>query len=268
MAEVGLIVIVPSRGRPQSVERLVTAWTNTHAYDDASLIFVIDRTDPHVDAYLDQADAELAPMLVHPGRPPMVEKLNAAAIGFARQSDIHLAFAGDDHIPRTPGWAKRYCDELDHLGTGIVYGDDLLQGDKLPTQWAMTADIVRTLGRMVPADVEHLYCDNSILDLGQAADCIRYLPDVIIEHMHPAAGKAVFDDGYQAVNNDTQIAHDRAAYEHWRAVQLPAQADAVRALRGEGRYISKVRSLRRFSNRVERELRKHGQDMEAGPDRP
>ncbi|WP_037684635.1 hypothetical protein, partial [Streptomyces griseus] len=105
---------------------------------------------------------------------------------------------------RTVGWAGRYVDELRQLGTGIVYGDDGYQGERLPTQWAMTADVVGALGRMVPAPVEHLYCDNSVLDLGRAAGCIRYLPDVLVEHMHPVAGKAADDDQYRRVNSSAQ----------------------------------------------------------------
>jgi hypothetical protein len=161
---------------------------------------------------------------------PMVPKLNRVATLHAPDW-YAVGFAGDDHVPRTHGWARRYLEELRSLGTGIVYGDDGIQGEALPTQWAMTADIVRTLGRMVPADVEHLYCDNAIMRLGAEANCLRYLPDVLIEHMHAFAGKAVADAGYRRVNHPEQYRRDGEAFHLWERRVLPGQAALVRALR-------------------------------------
>ncbi|HEU4542579.1 MAG TPA: hypothetical protein VFR23_15740 [Jiangellaceae bacterium] len=234
-----LLVIVPTRGRPQSVARIVQAWTETDAWQHAELTFVADEDDPTVEAYK-EAFATVAlpdPATRGPARlvtadvwRPLVPKLNLAAVTWAEEH-FALGFAGDDHLPRTAGWAKRYLDELCEMGTGIVYGNDLYQGDRLPTQWAMTSDIVRALGRMVPADVEHMYCDNSILALGGAAGCIRYLPDVVVEHMHPIAGKAQMDDGYQRVNSARQYASDRVAFLRYGVEQLRADVEAVKTLR-------------------------------------
>jgi len=237
-----LLVIVPSRGRPESLARVATAWHRTGAFADGfGLVFAVDADDPSLPEYrealvLVSTISFPAPtpveMVVADAWYPMVEKLNRVAAPVAAgHGYFAIGFAGDDHLPRTPGWAGRYLAELRELGTGIVYGDDGIQGQRLPTQWAMTADIVRALGRMVPADVEHLYCDNAIKDLGEAVGCLRYLPDVLIEHMHPVAGKAPMDAGYARVNRAEQYAKDRAAYETWRDRLLPDQAAMVRALR-------------------------------------
>ena len=134
-------------------------------------------------------------------------------------------------LPRSPGWAARHLAALRELGTGIVYCDDGYQHQALPTQWAMTVDIVRELKAMVPAEVEHLYCDNAVMDLGVAAGCLTYLPDVLIEHMNPYARKGTLDAQYQRVNSRAQYARDRPAYAAWRAEHLPGQAAAVRRLR-------------------------------------
>jgi hypothetical protein len=233
-----LLVIVPSRGRPESLERLAAAWDATGAFaESAGLVVAVDDDDPKLPGYHEAMD-RLRPAFLY--RPlslalcgpwqPMVAKLNQAAVFAATQPDppFALGFAGDDHLPRTEGWAGRYLEALREMGTGIVYGDDGLQGEKLPTQWAMTSDIVRALGRMVPAPVDHLYCDNAIRDLGEAAGCLRYLPDVLIEHMHPLAGKAQVDNGYRLVNAPSQYRKDRTAYQRWRDEQLAADVTAIR----------------------------------------
>jgi hypothetical protein len=226
-------VIVPSRGRPQHLPRIVEAWAATGAFDRAALMFAVDADDPEIDAYREAFD-EIAPaevlLSIATCWRPMVAKLNRTAL---RHSEVPFAlgFAGDDHLPRTYGWAGRYLDELHSLGTGIVYGDDGMRGEELPTQWAMTSDIVRILGRMVPCDVDHLYCDNAVRELGKEAGCLRYLPDVLVEHLHPFAGKAEPDEGYARVNHPEQYQRDLGRYLHWQAVQMHGHVTAVRGLR-------------------------------------
>lgn len=215
---------------------MLNAWTETGAWGVADLRFDIDRDDPEHGAYLEvinefgQED--------HVGHAtwnqwlPMVHKLNRAARQCVDTYPI-LGFMGDDHCPETDGWAQRWCDllaggKIGHYG--IVYGRDGYQDVKLPTYWLMLSAIVKTLGRMVPARVEHLYCDNSILDLGKSADCIIYDPEVMIRHRHFTNKMAVKDDQYRRVNSREQFARDRRAYDQWRRVEMSGQATLVRQL--------------------------------------
>lgn len=237
----GLLVLVPSRSRPESVQRVVQAWHATGAFaDNAQMRWVVDADDPGLGKYVEAladaaADGAAVTWLVMKEWEPLVPKLNIAAVAAARFGEWEaLGFAGDDHLPRTPGWAAVYLAALRELRTGIVYGNDGYQGARLPTQWAMTVDIVRELGMMVPAPVEHLYCDNAVMDVGVQAECLRYLPDVLIEHMHPAVRKARTDPQYQRVNSPRQNRSDRAQYVAWRGSSLPYQAEAVARLRAAG----------------------------------
>lgn len=229
---VRMLTIVPTRGRPAALARVVAAWSATAAFDHAALLFVVDDDDPHLGAYraaARRAAATQPRVRIEVAGPwqPMVPKLNAAAARHAGAFDA-LGFAGDDHLPRTPGWPAVLLAELDDMGGGIVHGDDRMWGAGLPTEWTMSSSVVRALGRMVPADVEHLYCDNAVAELGRAAGCLRYVPRVIIEHMHPAVGKAPRDRGYALVNAPRQYTRDEAAFVAWRRDTLPGQADTVR----------------------------------------
>lgn len=236
-----LLIIVPTRGRPQAVGKVVDAWDATGAFEDgAHLVFAIDWDDPENGAYWDalqlRPDGPASDRIrVHqiPKWEPMVHKLNGVARLYADTfPGVALGFAGDDHLPRTKHWVARYLAALDQMKTGIVYGDDGFQGERLPTQWAMTPDIVRALGAMVPGGTEHLYCDNIIKTLGAEADCLRYLPEVRIEHMHPVAGKAEMDHGYSRVNAPAQYARDQRAYAQWMLHDRIADVQRVKALRG------------------------------------
>jgi len=224
-----LVVIVPSRGRPDAAVDLATAFVETKA--TARLIFAVDEDDPTRTHYLAALDAYPA-TTVHFGPAPstMVRALNAAASLYANEARV-LGFMGDDHRPRTKHWDAMYLAALDQLGTGIVYGNDLLQGENIPTQVALTSDIVRAVGQMAPPTLTHLFVDNYWRDLGRAAGCLRYLPDVVVEHMHPIAGKADWDEGHVRVNQQSMYQRDHAAYLTYAREHLAADVEKVRALR-------------------------------------
>src|SRR6185369_12372824 len=232
------------RGRPEAAYDVCEAFIETCAADTLLLVS-IDADDPTCDDYLGRVHNDIGAVLKSEDPRNMGESL-ASAVDFCldpvrpREPSLRdrfadsfaIGFMGDDHRPRTHGWDKAYLDALREMGTGIVYGNDLLQGERLPTQVAMTSDIVRALGYMAPPKLVHLYFDNFWLDLGKAADCIRYLPDVVVEHMHPIAGKAKWDDGYKRVNASSMYEHDAAAYAEYKRDHFADDVARVVALRG------------------------------------
>lgn len=227
-----LMVIVPSRGRPAAARELAQTFVST-CTARTELIFAVDEDDPTWAEYMKSVWPVFSDTLVYSALGPstMVKTLNEAAVSCA-QGAYAIGFMGDDHRPRTVGWDRKYLDALHELGTGIVYGDDRIQGERIPTQVAMTSDIIRALGHMAPPTLTHLYVDNYWKDLGLKADCIRYLPQVVVEHMHPVAGKAPIDDGYMRVNSPEMYTRDREAYgtyvHNWH---LAADVEKVKALR-------------------------------------
>lgn len=231
----GLVMIVPSRGRPHAVADLAAAFAGTVQVDGTRLVLAVDLDDPDLGRYLkavaEVADGRVTVESVKGGR--MAAALNETAVAVAADPSVEaIGFMGDDHRPRTVGWDAAYLSALREMGAGIVYGDDGLQHEALPTQCAMSSSIVRTLGWMCPPVLQHLWIDNFWRDLGNLAGCLRYLPDVSIEHMHPYVGKAEMDEGYVRVNALEMIDADRGAYEVYAAERLAADAEKVRALRG------------------------------------
>jgi hypothetical protein len=232
-----LVVIVPSRGRPEAAVALVQHFADT-CTGGTRLLFAIDESDPTAERYA-EATGVLPPghrvivnVLYCPST-SMVEALNAAAGSAAWYGgEYAIGFMGDDHRPRTYGWDSAYLAALRELGTGIVYGNDLLQGERLPTQCAMTADIVRALGYMAPPMLRHMYVDNFWMDLGSAAGCLRYLPDVIVEHVHPLGGKVAWDEGHKRVNAAAVYSADEQAYQQFVGEQMPDAVASVRQLCG------------------------------------
>lgn len=234
-----LLMIVPSRGRPQNVAALLDAWRET-ATGVADLLVAVDDDDPLFEEYAALRTAVAwpaalrSPRWVNGPRMRLGGTLNDVALRFRgdRFGNEYRAvgFLGDDHRPRTAGWDRRMVEALDDLGTGMVYGDDLFQRQNLPTAIAMTSDIVRALGYMVPGGLVHLYVDNAWAALGNGIGRLRYLPDVVIEHLHPSAGKAELDDSYRETNSDAQFDADRHRFEDWKRFSLDADVARLQEL--------------------------------------
>lgn len=232
-----LTVIIPSRERPGSVRELVEAFDAT-CTGNTELVLAVDDNDPTLTVYSETVLAlagttKTRLRLCQVEQPSnMVHALNSTASAcIGDPTPYAVGFMGDDHRPRTNGWDSAYLEALWGLGTGIVYGDDLLQRGGLPTQCAMTADIIRALGFMAPPSLTHLAVDNWWLELGRQAGCIWYLPDVVVEHMHPVAGKADWDEGHRRVNSPEMYSRDLAEFARIQSEDLPSQVAKVRALR-------------------------------------
>lgn len=211
-----MIYIVPSRERPDNVARLITAFEQTRTIGGTELFIVVDDDDPRVHDY--RAVIKDGPAWVNwvrfkaMRRPAMVDALNYAAQSLASHHDV-LGFMGDDHVPRTLGWDESIrAAAADHL----AYGNDTIHGPNLPTQIAIPARFVTALRYMAPPAFRHLYVDNYWYSLGQRVG-ITYLPGVIIEHMHPIAGKASWDDTYKMANDGALYEADKLTYDELKA---------------------------------------------------
>ena len=204
-----LVVLVPSRNRTQNIAELIKSYDETETESD--LIVIVDDDEPQMDAYL-QLGCDV--LMIEKQGKGMAKPLNFAARHYAHKYR-HFAFLGDDHRPRTKNWDLQFINTLDELGTGLVYGNDLLQGENLATAIGMTGNIVNALGGMVPPDMIHLYLDNFWMTLGKDLNALRYIPEVVLEHLHPIAGKAEWDEGYREVNAEEVYSADRQALDDY-----------------------------------------------------
>jgi hypothetical protein len=57
-----------------------------------------------------------------------------------------------------------------------------------------------------------MYVDTLWRDLGRRAGCLRYLPEIIVEHMHYLNNKSPEDEGYKRVNDPQVYADDEKAF--------------------------------------------------------
>lgn len=264
-----LVVVMPTLGHADHIAAVIQAWKETDAADDgAVLVLAFNGGDNNAEdirtyaAYLGAEPWIYSFISEHTGYGPVANE--AARWAAVEGGAPYIAVQNDDHLPRTRGWAAAYQWKLEQLdgrfGVGVVYGDDMLRGEKLCTEWAVTRSWVLTLGRMIPCLARHLYTDTSVRDLAQAAGVLNYLGrtevqviapgrhssdmevrqilPVRIEHMHPTADKRAWSATTRAANSDERKEQDRAVYSRWAT----RPENSARA--GLANQLAKLKALR------------------------
>jgi hypothetical protein len=197
-------IIVPSKGRPENAYRLLNQVKATIPADaDLSLVFAVDGTDESLEFY-----PEGHTILVEGGT--MVKALNELAIQTASHYD-YLGFLGDDTLPKG-NWYNEIVQALESQKNSIVYANDGIYGEQLPTGAFLDANIVRTLGFMAPPTLKHLFVDNYWKALGEALGTLVYLENTVIEHIHPFTGTVPTDAVYDAAYTQERWDADQQAF--------------------------------------------------------
>ena len=233
-----IVVVIPSRGRPDRARDAVDAVRGTALLVGTSVVLTVDADDPTLPAYRalrwsGEYGAEVNLVVLSGDETgDLVRATNTVSLRIAHEDpDAIIGNLGDDHLCRTPGWDKLVTETL--RTPGIAYGRDGIHDEHLPTAPFISASIVNALGWYALPTCRHLYIDDAWKVLGKALGCLRYIPDMLIEHMHPAVGKAQTDAGYERVNAEPAMLRDRAAFNEWHARYLKLDVKAVRSQLGQ-----------------------------------
>ena len=196
-----ILIIVPSRSgssvRHPNVDRFIENWRlNSEGLSD--LCIALDEDDEFKYPRREGVIYEVNPRI------RMIPTLNKIAVKYKNDYE-YISFFGDDHVIRTK-WESEFINFFESKnGVGIAYGNDLLQGERLPTAVCLTSNIVNTLGYMVPENLIHMYADNFWKDFGKRLNIIKYFDKIIFEHLHPSNGKSSNDSQYEDSNSVISI---------------------------------------------------------------
>jgi len=203
-----IAILTPSRERPDRFCELEAAIReNADNVYGIEVYLGLDTDDPCLHDYRPSPRT----FVYSQRRQPLAPWTNFLATEAMRRGADILGFLGDDHRPRTDGWDYFIQEAFRAHGKGLVYCDDGHQGEKLPTAPFWSAEIIQALGYYYPPQLKHLFADNFWLRLATDLDRCTYLPSVLIEHMHPDAGKAKRDRSYNESQQHWDA--DEAAYE-------------------------------------------------------
>ena len=207
------LVIVPSRSRPDSIDRAVKFLKETCIISDICVAIDDDQADlyPRLDGVIYEVNPRLR----------MNGTLNLVANKYVDKYKT-IFFMGDDHLPQTLQWDHFLSGAIESKGYGLAYGNDLFQKKNLATAVMMSTNIIKSFGFMAPPKLVHLFMDNFWMLLGMDLDSIWYFDDVIIEHLHYLAGKSQVDAGYIENNAQDVGAADQKELQRYVAEEYPA----------------------------------------------
>ena len=222
MSDANLLVMVPTRGRPEQCGRLLESFRETT--DRADIAFILDPDQEDLYAGVEWGDAAhgvLAP------RGTLREKLNQTADAFADSYDA-LMWTGDDHVFKTPGWDRLMLAALEDMGGhGWVFPDTVRRRD-VPEIWMCDTALVRHLGWFFPPAVNQYYADNIIGEAGKRAGLIRFCPEAVIEHLHYSVDPDMEHDATYAEAENAHGQADLKAFNQWRADHLSIEVAILR----------------------------------------
>ena len=228
-----LTVLCPSRGRPDAAAEVMKTFLDTVTDLDTRLVFVVDPDDLTQIDYPESLTDPIVQTCILPRKPQrsgMLGALNAALTyhWILPSTASVVGFVGDDHRFRTPGWDAAILDYLEEH-PGVAYADDMSRGVSLATQWFVSRRIVDAFGMGLPT-LRHLYIDDYWMKFAGAAECLYYLPDIQIEHMHPTVGKGEWDDSYRANNSGAMYQADAQALYDWTVTNMDADVETLKKL--------------------------------------
>jgi hypothetical protein len=219
---VSIVVVLPSRGRPAAAAEAIAAIRETAVLVETSVVLTVDADDPCLPEYRALRFPTVGTSLLRPTTVVLegdetgnlTRATNTISLRIAKADpDAIIGNLNDDHRARTRGWDRVVTEAL--KTPGIAYGDDLIHGVNLPSAPFMSARICLALGWYALPSCEHLYIDDAWRELGKAAGVLRYLPELVFEHLHESVGKAVWDEGY--ARGYAHVDEDHAAFDEWVA---------------------------------------------------
>lgn len=208
-------MITPTRGRPDNFYRMVDSCQELSG-GNITIYAGIDEDDPEIWKY-DEVKRNGVQLFVEERKhlSKWTNVLAEYAIEQYGTKNVYLVSMGDDHVVRTNFWDIRLMNAIRSLeGPGFAYGDDMMNGSGLCTCWMVSALLVEKVGWMMLPKCKHMYVDNAIMELGEASNRIKYVPNLVIEHMHHAIKKSEIDVTY--MDSEINYIPDLEQFRNWR----------------------------------------------------
>ena len=194
-------LLIPTRGRPKILNRLLESIVqNTNNLADIEIILYIDEDDKSYEEIRSPNDKLTIKKLI--ASQATMGACNTAC--FKESTGDIIILLNDDVVMRTAGWDKILINEISKFDDQIylIYPNDLFKKKKLPTFPILSRRTCELLQDPFPAVYKGSFIETQLFDIfirlkHQGFDRIKYLDNVIFEHMHHRLDKAALDQTYK-----------------------------------------------------------------------
>ena len=188
-------ILCPTRGRPDFMERLVQSAWDTSSSSNLECIFYLDDDDePSLEKSFQIVECETV-------IGPRINLSQAWNKAYEKASGEIFFHAGDDLIFKTQNWDEmvrlQYRESKDKIL--FVGGQDGFHAPEknFLTHGFLHRNWVETVGYFVPPYFSSDFNDTWLNELADMIGRKIYMKDLLIEHMHPLAGKHFWDRTHQ-----------------------------------------------------------------------
>jgi glycosyltransferase involved in cell wall biosynthesis len=235
-------LLLPTRGRAALVRRLFESLIQTTADpQDVEIVLYADADDSE-SRDISHPSLSIVKVTGSPGQ--SMGKMNGAC--YEASHGRYVMLMNDDVIFRTVNWDRRVIESFKEFTDeiGLIYGNDLDQGRTVPTFPILSRTVCDVLGEVCPRSYQNLHIESHLLDIFKQLaklghDRIRYLDDVVFEHMHYVIGKAACDSTYNKRNQRADdllfIALDEDRSSKAKLLARYIESRAGSQLAGDGR---------------------------------
>lgn len=213
------MIVLPTMGRPQLLERFIEAYWKTKAV--LPVVVVLDAGDPARRWYGSLRYPETFIVKIAPAGMKIGPILNA--MFDENKEEGYYGFMADDCVPETIGWDVKLAEAC--KPDKVAWGHDGLQNEALATHPFVGGDLIRALGFWQLPGAQHCFGDTVLTDLARVLGRAVYLSEVHTVHHHKWNGLAADDATYAA---QPDFAADKAVYEKFRAEEFDGLVQRLR----------------------------------------
>lgn len=200
-----IAIILPVRdgglGRHKRLERCLESYSKiTEGLSDIHLLHDEDECDVY------HTITEQYPQIINyciPTGLTLMQKINVHALDIANNYK-YVGFIGDDIVFKTP-FESVFIEYLFSVNHGLIFGNDLIWHGALPTHPFITSKTVLAVGFFGCPAVEHNFFDNYWNVIFNALNTKKYIPEIIMEHMHSMVGKENSDYISNVIANKVEL---------------------------------------------------------------
>lgn len=215
----GVAVLIPVLARPHRVAPTVASLTASLKWTPARAVFLCSPGDDDEIAAVRRCDADLEVVAWPLGRGDYPRKINH---GFRLAADrgYEWALLAADDLHFHPGWLEAALRAHARTGCCVVGTNDLGNRRVIAGRHAthslvhrdyLACGTVDEPGRILTERYAHWFCDDEFCQTALWRRTFVAARDSVVEHLHPAWGKADDDDTYR--KGQATIEEDRQLYE-------------------------------------------------------
>jgi hypothetical protein len=134
-----------------------------------------------------------------------------------------IVVLADDYYCRTQDWTQ-YIPTVDQ--PRIYYGDDGIQGKRLPTHPIYTRAAYEITHYVFPPHYKAWYTDNELKSVAEAVGILEYIPEIQCEHKHWVNKKAQQDETYNK-GQATAAEGKETYYQRLRNGKMQAEVQRI-----------------------------------------